>query len=80
MHALSSVRTYHLPSSRATPNALGQKAKKYTKEHEMVSYDSDSGIGTMSISDYAQESLGQVAFVELPNVGLEVKQEGPYLL
>lgn len=30
----------------------------------------------MTISDYAQESLGQVAFVELPSLGAEVKQEG----
>lgn len=51
-------------------------AKKYTKEHELIAYDSDSRTGTMSISDYAQESLGQVAFVELPSLGADVKQEG----
>ncbi|KZW02609.1 glycine cleavage H-protein [Exidia glandulosa HHB12029] len=49
--------------------------KKYTKEHELIAYDSDTRTGTMSISDYAQKSLGQVAFVELPSVGADVAQE-----
>lgn len=49
--------------------------KKYTKEHEVLAYDSETRVGTMSISDYAQASLGQVAFVELPTVGADVKQE-----
>ena len=43
----------------------------------MIAFDSESRVATMSISDYAQASLGQVAFVELPSVGADVKQEGP---
>jgi len=43
--------------------------KRYTKAHEWVSYDSETSIGTVSITDYAQSSLGDIVFVELPSVG-----------
>jgi glycine cleavage system H protein len=41
--------------------------RKYTKEHEWITAD-----GTMGITDHAQESLGDIVFVELPKVGTEV--------
>lgn len=41
--------------------------RKYTEEHEWVEVDGDSGM--IGISDYAQEQLGDVVFVELPDVG-----------
>lgn len=41
---------------------------KYTKEHEWVRL-GDDGTATIGITDYAQESLGDVTFVELPNPG-----------
>lgn len=44
----------------------------YTKEHEWINLDGD--IATIGISDYAQESLGDITFVELPSVGDEVEQ------
>ncbi len=44
----------------------------YTKEHEWVNIDGDEA--TIGISDYAQEALGDITFVELPNVGDEVEQ------
>jgi len=44
---------------------------KYTKDHEWVSIDGD--IGTIGITDYAQGELGDVVFVELPQVGREIK-------
>jgi glycine cleavage system H protein len=40
---------------------------KYTEDHEWVSLDGD--IATVGITDYAQEQLGDVVFVELPDVG-----------
>jgi glycine cleavage system H protein len=40
---------------------------KYTKEHEWISV--EGGIGTVGITDYAQSSLGDIVFVELPKVG-----------
>ena|SRR5690242_8280466 len=43
---------------------------RYTKEHEWVRMDGD--IATVGITDYAQEALGDVVFVELPEVGRDV--------
>ncbi len=40
---------------------------RYTKEHEWVSV--DAGRAKVGITDYAQESLGDVVFVQLPAVG-----------
>ncbi|HXH24152.1 MAG TPA: glycine cleavage system protein GcvH [Vicinamibacterales bacterium] len=45
---------------------------KYTKEHEWVRVEGD--IGVCGITDYAQSQLGDVVFVELPEVGREVEQ------
>lgn len=44
----------------------------YTKEHEWVNI--EGNIATVGITDYAQESLGDITFVELPKVGREVEQ------
>tara|TARA_B100001540_G_scaffold84739_1_gene76318 strand:- start:65 stop:439 length:375 start_codon:yes stop_codon:yes gene_type:complete len=44
--------------------------KKYSKEHEWIILDKD--IATVGITDHAQESLGDIVFVELPNVGSTV--------
>ena len=43
----------------------------YAKSHEYVHIEGD--IGTIGISDYAQKELGDVVFVELPQVGLHVQ-------
>ncbi len=40
---------------------------RYTKDHEYISIDGDTG--TIGITDYAQSQLGDVVFVELPEVG-----------
>jgi glycine cleavage system H protein len=45
----------------------------YTKEHEWVQVLEDGNV-LVGISDYAQKELGDVAYVELPEVGKEVKQ------
>ncbi|MDE1175936.1 MAG: glycine cleavage system protein GcvH [Edaphobacter sp.] len=44
---------------------------KYTKEHEWISVDGTKG--TVGITDYAQSSLGDIVFVDLPKVGDPVK-------
>ena len=51
-------------------------AKKYTEDHEAVVFDDTTGLGTITITDYAQASLGDVVFVELPTLGTEVTQGG----
>lgn len=45
---------------------------RYTKEHEALAFDHDTGEGVVSITEHAQESLGDVVFVELPVVGTKV--------
>jgi len=45
---------------------------RYTKDHEWVRLDGDEAI--MGITAYAAEQLGDVVFVELPDVGKTVKQ------
>ena len=44
---------------------------KYTKSHEWVR-DEDDGSVTIGITDHAQELLGDLVFVELPEVGTEM--------
>ena len=44
--------------------------RKYSREHEWVAADGDTG--RVGITDYAQDQLGDVVFVQLPEVGLEV--------
>ena len=46
----------------------------FTKEHEWVKV--DGNIGTVGISEHAAHELGDITFVELPKLGLTVKQFG----
>jgi len=43
----------------------------FTKEHEWIK--ADGAVGTIGITDYAQQELGDVVFVELPKVGAQLK-------
>jgi len=45
---------------------------KYTKEHEWIKV--DGAAATIGITDHAQNSLGDIVFVELPNPGAEIEQ------
>jgi glycine cleavage system H protein len=45
---------------------------KYTKDHEWVRVEGD--IGTVGVSEHAQHQLGDVVFVELPDVGRQLSQ------
>jgi glycine cleavage system H protein len=47
--------------------------RKYTKEHEWITAD-----GTIGITTYAQDSLGDIVFVELPKVGSEITAGKPF--
>lgn len=49
---------------------------KYTEEHEWVLVEDD--IATIGISDFAQDALGDVVFVELPAVGAKVEAGKPF--
>lgn len=52
------------------------KDLKYTKEHEWVRDDGDTV--TVGITDYAQDSLGEVVYVEIPQDGASVTQHEPF--
>lgn len=45
--------------------------RKYTKEHEWVKVDANAG--TIGITDYAQDQLGDIVFVDLPAPGTQVR-------
>lgn len=49
---------------------------KYTEEHEWVLVEAE--LATVGISDFAQDALGDVVFVELPEVGTEVVAGKPF--
>jgi len=44
--------------------------RKYSKEHEWIQVDGDNG--RIGITDFAQKELGDIAYVELPEVGTKV--------
>ena len=46
---------------------------RYTQDHEWVRID-DDGTAVVGITDYAQEQLGEIVFVELPEVGDEIER------
>ncbi len=46
----------------------------YSNEHEWVKLDGD--VATVGITDYAQNSLGDIVYVELPKVGATITQFG----
>lgn len=52
------------------------KNLKYSEEHEWVRVEGNRAV--IGITDYAQSELGDIVFVELPEVGAEVKQNEPF--
>jgi len=50
----------------------------YTKEHEWVDMEEGEGFAIVGISEYAQSSLGDITFIELPGVDDEVEQFGEF--
>ena len=65
-------------------NAIQQKGQrmaetKYTQEHEWIRIESSPGAdiltGVVGVTDYAQEQLGDVVFVELPQIGITISRD-----
>ena len=52
------------------------KELRYSSEHEWVAV--EEGIARVGITDYAQDQLGDVVYVELPEVGTAVQKEEPF--
>ena len=48
----------------------------YTQQHEWIS--KEGGIGKVGITDYAQNQLGDVVFVQMPEIGTHLKKGEPF--
>lgn len=48
--------------------------RRYTKDHEWIEL--DGNVGTVGITNYAQEQLGDVVFVDVPAVGKKLAKGG----
>ena len=47
---------------------------KYTKQHEWVSINDGDQKAAVGVTDYAQKQLGDIVYVELPEIGVKVNQ------
>ncbi|MBC8286226.1 MAG: glycine cleavage system protein GcvH [Nitrospinae bacterium] len=52
------------------------KDLKYTQEHEWIRVDGKKAV--IGISEFAQDQLGDIVFVELPEVGSQIDQGNPF--
>jgi glycine cleavage system H protein len=70
-----------VPASR-TPRTIVEEIMeippglKYSKEHEWVA--TEESVATIGISDYAQDQLGEIVFVELPAVGDKISKDDQF--
>jgi glycine cleavage system H protein len=55
---------------------VNPKNLKYHREHDWVRIDGDTA--TFGLTSYAQETLGDIVFIELPEVGTDVTAGAPY--
>jgi glycine cleavage system H protein len=55
---------------------VNPKDLKYHKEHDWARIDGDTAV--FGITDYAQEQLGDIVYIELPAVGSEVTKDSSY--
>lgn len=54
------------------------KYLRYSKEHEWVRVDEDEGVVVIGITDYAQEKIGDITYVELPEEEDLVEKSKPF--
>ncbi|XP_031220469.1 glycine cleavage system H protein, mitochondrial [Mastomys coucha] len=62
----ASVRSLHTGSALLS-------VRKFTEKHEWIT--TEEGIGTVGISNFAQEALGDVVYCSLPEVGTKLKKQ-----
>jgi glycine cleavage system H protein len=70
------ARPAHPRPRRLERNAMYPADLKYTKDHEWVRVDGDTG--TIGITNFAQQQLGDVVYVELPEVGASLTAGQPF--
>ncbi len=54
------------------------KYLRYTKQHEWARLDEDEGVVLVGITDYAQEEIGDITYVELPEEEDQVEKGKPF--
>uniref|UniRef100_A0A8D0GTC3 Glycine cleavage system H protein n=1 Tax=Sphenodon punctatus TaxID=8508 RepID=A0A8D0GTC3_SPHPU len=65
------------PQARSlSAGALLLAARKFTDKHEWISV--ENGIGTVGISNFAQEALGDVVYCSLPEVGTKLNKQDEF--
>src|SRR3546814_6421482 len=67
---VTGVQTCALPICTGSEEIMSNT--RYTEQHEWIAV--DGNIGTVGITAFAQEQLGDIVFVELPEVGKSVNQ------
>lgn len=66
--AMNAVRSFQTSRLAPAPKTY------YTVEHEWLRYDDETNEGVLGITDHAQNSLGDVVYLELPSIDLEVSR------
>ena len=78
LRKLASSASSRVPSACRTLSVQRQitrnLAVKFSKDHEWV--DEQNGVATVGITDFAQQQLGDVVFVEVPEVGAALEKDG----
>ncbi|EDU48862.1 GcvH Glycine cleavage system H protein lipoate-binding [Pyrenophora tritici-repentis] len=62
------------PSQRLFSVSAALKEKKYTEDHEWIEMSADGKTCTLGISEYAAKALGDVVYIELPQVEMDVSE------
>ncbi|XP_072790386.1 glycine cleavage system H protein, mitochondrial isoform X2 [Taeniopygia guttata] len=65
-----------IASDKAVLNLPDLKSRKFTDKHEWISV--ENGIGTVGISNFAQEALGDVVYCSLPEVGTKLSKHDEF--
>ncbi|XP_074896054.1 glycine cleavage system H protein, mitochondrial [Buteo buteo] len=61
---------------RLATSSLVLSARKFTDKHEWISV--ENGIGTVGISNFAQEALGDVVYCSLPEIGTKLSKDDEF--
>tara|TARA_Y100000590_G_C15584854_1_gene963753 strand:+ start:662 stop:1084 length:423 start_codon:yes stop_codon:yes gene_type:complete len=67
------LKNYHLLVTIIREGKI-MSEKKYSKDHEWIDINGD--IATIGITNHAQESLGDIVYIELPDIGKKVNAGG----
>ncbi|CAM4622616.1 unnamed protein product [Lepidochelys olivacea] len=64
------------PARSLGTSALLASARKFTDKHEWISV--ENGIGTVGISNFAQEALGDIVYCSLPEIGTKLNKQDEF--